>query len=154
MRRRGATARGARMSPRGEFEGPPLLVLLLPTRLEQFALRERVEELLAAPGAVAVDPPRVPLSLALARTVSRRQAKRMRLPGVPHALGVFDTLQIPLAAALIERHPEAELWSLAGAQQEADFTLDLGAAPDLRPAWERMERLGIESGRLGSERNL
>jgi hypothetical protein len=130
----------------------PLLVLLLPARLEALAVRERVEELLAAPGAVAVEPPRMPLSLAVARVVARRQAKRMELPGVPHAIGVFGTLQVPLAAALIERHPEAEFWSLAGTQPEADFTLDLGAAPDLRVAWERMERLGIESGRLGSER--
>jgi len=132
----------------------PLLLLLLPERLETFALRERVEELLAAPGAVAVEPPRVRLSLRFARIVARRQAKRMRLPGVPHAIGVFDTLQVPLAAALIERHPEAEFWSLAGDQREADFTLDLAALPDLKPAWRRMERLGIETGRLGSERDL
>ena len=39
-----------------------------------------------------------------------------------------------------------------GPQNEADFTLDLAAAPDLRAAWERIERLGIASGRLGSER--
>jgi hypothetical protein len=130
----------------------PLLVLLLPMRLETFALRARVEELLAAPGAVAVEPPRVPLSLTFAHVVARRQAKRMRLPGVPHAIGVFATLQVPLAAALIERHPEAEFWALAGVQPDADFTFELGAAPDLRPAWERMERLGIQSGRLGSER--
>jgi hypothetical protein len=132
----------------------PLLALLLPARLESFALREPVEQLLAAPGAIAVEPPRMPLSVAFARVVARRQVKRMRLPGVPHAIAVFDTLQIPLAAAMIERHPEAELWALAGPYREADFTLDLGAEPDLRPAWERMERLGIESGRLGSERGL
>ena len=132
----------------------PLLLLLLPTRLEAFAQREPVERLLAAPGAVAVEPPRVPLSVAVARVVARRQVKRMALPGVPHAIAVFDTLQLPLAAALIERHPEAELWALAGEQREADFTLDLATTPDLRPAWERMERLGIESGRLGSERDL
>ena len=137
---------------RHEVAGPPLLVLLLPERLERFGLRERVEELLAAPGTVAVDPPRVVLPLALARVVARRQVKRMRLPGVPRAIGVFDALQVPLAAALIRREPDAEFWALAGAQPEADFTFDLGTAPDLRPAWERMERLGIESGRLGSER--
>jgi hypothetical protein len=132
----------------------PLLLLLLPARLEAFAHREPVERLLAAPGVVAVEPPRVPLSVALARVVARRQVKRMKLPGAPHAIGVFDAVQIPLAAALIERHPEAELWSLAGDYHEADFRLDLATVPDLRPAWERMERLGIESGRLGSERNL
>jgi hypothetical protein len=132
----------------------PLLLLLLPARLESFALRDPVERLLAAPGTVAIEPPRVPLSMAVARLVARRQVKRMRLPGVPHAIAVFDTLQVPLAAALIERHPEAELWALGAPYHEADFTLELAAAPDLRPAWERMERLGIESGRLGSERDL
>jgi hypothetical protein len=138
---------------RGGIEGDrPLLLLLLPARLEDFALREPVEQLLAAPGAVAVEPPRVPLSATLAGVVAHRQAKRMRLPGVPHAIAVFDAHQIPLAGALIMRHPEAELWSLAGHEPQADFTLDLATATDLRPAWERMERLGIESGRLGSER--
>jgi|SRR5215218_2043981 len=136
------------------FPEPPLLLLLLPARLEAFAHRAPVERLLAAPGAVAVEPPRVPLSVALARVVARRQVKRMRLPGVPRAIGVFDALQVPLAAALIQRHPNAEFWALAGEHAEADFTLDLASAPDLRPAWERMERLGIESGRLGSERSL
>jgi hypothetical protein len=132
----------------------PLLALLLPARLEAFALREPVERLLAAPGAVAVEPPRVPLSVAFARIVARRQVKRMRLPGVPHAIAVFAPQQIPLAAAMIERNPEAELWALGDPYGEADFTLDLAAATDLRAAWERMERLGIESGRLGSERGL
>jgi hypothetical protein len=132
----------------------PLLLLLLPARLEAMEPRELLQRLLAAPGAVAVEPPRVPLSLAFARVVARRQVKRMKLPGVPQAIAVFDTLQVPLAAALIERNPEAELWSLAGPQREADFTFELAAATDLRPAWERMERLGIETGRLGSERNL
>jgi hypothetical protein len=117
-------------------------------------VRGRIEELLAAPGAIAVEPPRMPLSLALARVVARRQVKRMELPGVPRAIGVLATLQVPLAAALIEHHPDAEFWALAGDQPEADFAFDLAAAPDLRPAWERMERLGIESGRLGSERGL
>jgi hypothetical protein len=132
--------------------GEPLLVILLPTTLEDFAQREPVERLLAAPGAIAVDPPRVPLSLTLAQVVARRQVKRLKLPGYPRALAVFDERQVPLAAALIERHPEAELWSFAASRADADFTLDLASATDLRPAWERMERLGVESGRLGSER--
>ncbi len=130
----------------------PVLLLLLPTRLEELPQRTPVEQLLAAPGVIAVEPPRVPLSATLAGVVAHRQAKRMRLPGVPHAIAVFDGHQVPLAAALIARHPEAELWSLAGPQPEADFTLDVAAATDLRPAWERIERLGIASGRLGSER--
>jgi hypothetical protein len=137
--------------PRVEHQRP-LLLLLLPARLEEMPQRAVIEQLLAAPGAVAVEPPRIPLSATFAGIVAPRQAKRMRLPGVPHAIAVFDEHQIPLAGALIVRHPEAELWSLAGPEPQADFTLDVGAADDLRPAWERMERLGIESGRLGSER--
>ena len=132
--------------------GPPLLLLLLPETLERFALRDRVEPLLDAPGVVAADPPRMPLSVGLARVVARRQLKRMKLPGHARAVGVFAPPQLPLAAGLIERHPDAELWSLAAHRPDADFTLDLAAAEDLRPAWERMERLGIETGRLGSER--
>jgi hypothetical protein len=137
---------------RGIEIGVPLLVLLLPRQLEELPQRAQIEQLLAAPGVIAVEPPRVPLSATLAGVVAHRQAKRMRLPGVPHAIAVFDAHQIPLAGALIMRHPEAELWSLAGPEPQADFTFDLAAATDLRPAWERMERLGIASGRLGSER--
>jgi hypothetical protein len=135
-------------------QGPKLLLLLLPARLEALEQRERVERLLAAPGALAIEPPRMRVGLAIARAVARRQVKRMKLPGRPEAVAVFETLQLPLAAALIERHPDAELWSLSGAHPEADFTLEIAAADDLRAAWERMERLGIETGRLGSERGL
>jgi hypothetical protein len=131
---------------------PPLLVLLLSARLEDMPQRERIDVLRAAPGVVAVDPPRVRLSATFATAVAPRQAKRMKLPGLPRAIAIFDPLQIPLAGALISRHPDAELWSLAGPEPQADFVFDLAAEPDLRPAWERLERLGIASGRLGSER--
>jgi hypothetical protein len=131
---------------------PPLLVLLLSEQLEAMPQRERIDTLRAAPGVVAVEPPRVRLSVSFAAAVAPRQAKRMRLPGVPRAIAVFDERQIPLAGALITRNPDAELWSLAGPEPQADFVFDLAAADDLRPAWERMEGLGIESGRLGSER--
>ena len=61
----------------------PLCVLLLPERLEAFELRERAEDLLTAPEAVAVDPPR--LSYAAARRLGEAagdglagvQARRM-----------------------------------------------------------------------------
>jgi hypothetical protein len=142
-------------------EGPPLLVLLLPTRLEDFHLRERAEELLAAPGALAVEPPRVSYGLlgnlppALAYHVARRQAKRMKLPGTPRAIALFDVHQVPLAVALWQRHAGAEVWQLGDDPAEgldSALVLDLGAAGDLRAVWERVEGLGIESGRLGSER--
>jgi hypothetical protein len=132
--------------------GPPLLLLLLPETLERFALRDRVEPLLDAPGVVAADPPRMPLSVGLARVVARRQLKRMKLPGHARAVGVFAPPQLPLAAALVEREPDTDVWGLTAAITGADFLLDLSATADLRPAWQRMERLGIETGRLGSER--
>jgi hypothetical protein len=144
-------------------DGPPLLVLLLPSRLEDFGLRELAEKLLAAPGALAVEPPRVSyrrlgnLPPAIAYHVAHRQAKRMKLPGEPRALAVFDVHQVPLAVAMASRHAGAEIWQLGEDPAEgldSALVLDLGATRDLRPVWERAESLGIESGRLGSERRL
>ena len=143
--------------------GPPLLLVLLPTLLDAFPARGRAEELFAAPGVLAIEPARVSyralagLPAPVADAVARRQAKRMRLPGVPRAVAVFDRLQLPLALAVVEQHAGAELWHL-GPPGELDtvaaFAFDLAAAADLRPAWEAMEELGVESGRLGSERRL
>jgi hypothetical protein len=149
-----------RRAPAG---GPPLLVLLLPSELERFELRERAEQLLAAPGAVAVEPARVSYgALALlppgvAYFIAHRQARRMRLPGTPSAVAVFDPLQVPLAVALTQRHKGAEVWQLGPDPSEgvdSALVLDLGTAPDLLGLWRRIEALGIESGRLGSERGL
>ena len=144
-------------------DGPPLLVLLLPCALEEFELREPAQRLLAAPGAIAVEPARVSyralgaLGPGLAYSIARRQAKRMRLPGKPRAVAVFGDLQVPLAVALAQRRAGAELWQLGPEPSDgvdSTLTLDVGATSDLRPAWERMEAIGIESGRLGSERRL
>ena len=143
--------------------GPPLLLLLLPSALERFDRRERAELLLAAPGVVAVAPARVSygalsrLPATLALGIGRRQAKRMRLPGAPAAIGLFDVGQAPLAIALAQRHPGAELWELGPGQTpglDSAFALDIGTATDLSGVWLRIEALGIESGRLGSERGL
>ena len=151
------------MIRRPDPAGPPLLVLLLPARLEQFELRERAEQLLAAPGAVAVEPARVSYrALAMLPPgavyfLAHRQAKRMRLPGAPRAIALFDALQVPLAVALAQRHSGAEIWQLGPDPADgldSALVLDLGAAPDLLGLWPRVEALGIESGRLGSERAL
>ncbi len=91
-------------------------MLLLPAPLEAFELRERAEDLLTAPGVAAVDPPRLSyggaarLGEAFADGLAVVQARRMRLPGYPRALVVFDPLQYPLARALAGIHPDAELW--------------------------------------------
>jgi hypothetical protein len=153
------------VSPRREPPPVPLLVLLLPALLERMPDRSAVETLLAAPGALAVEPPRVSYR-ALARlpgggfSVARRQAHRMRLPGVPAVVAMMDPLQFPLAAALLAHHPGAELWYAppadpgdaalhAVASERAAARLEL---PLSAPLWARMESLGVESGRLGSER--
>ena len=90
----------------------------------------------------------------------------MALPGRLRALVVFGAAQYPLARALLAEHPEAELWyggEGSGDLHEAaaaratlrfgeDGTPGASARERNRPLWERMEALGIESGRLGSER--
>lgn len=149
----------------------PLCVLLLPVPLEAFELRERAEDLLTAPGVVAVDPPRLSyaatrrLGEAVADGLAGVQARRMRLPGFPRVLVAFDALQYPLARALTALYPDAELWygpapeasgplhDLAGERAARRFERgDEPAHTQNLPLWERIEALGIESGRLGSDR--
>jgi hypothetical protein len=171
-----------RRAERAGADGRPIAVLLLPAPLEVFPLRDRAEDLLTAPGVVAVDPARA--SGALGRLpesvlagLAAGQARRMRLPGVPRVVVLFDPLQYPLARSLVAENPDAELWyaEWAGgadlpprrrrrleeldsmAALRADLRFD--ATPEDAPArernlplWERLERLGVESGRLGSER--
>src|SRR5215210_3414689 len=93
----------------------PLCVLLLPRALEGFALRDQAEDLLRAPGAVAVEPARISYE-ALARVpsvVAERlaagQARRMGLPGEARAVVMFHPLQYLLARAILAGSPGAEL---------------------------------------------
>jgi hypothetical protein len=176
-RRRGGVLGWGRIADDADLLGRdrPLCVLLLPAPLERFELRERAEDLLTAPGVAAVDPPRLSYAVAarlgesFADGLAVVQARRMRLPGHPRALVVFDALQYPLARALIGLHPDAELWyGPAGepaparerslhelAARRAGLRFERGGGPahaENLPLWERMETLGIESGRLGSER--
>ena len=96
----------------------PLALLLLPRPLEDFALREQVEELLRAPGVVAADPPAVPygallrLPEPLAAVLAAGTARRLlrRLPGEVRAVAIFEAAQWPLASALLAAQAEAELW--------------------------------------------
>jgi hypothetical protein len=176
-RRRGGVFSFGRIAEEAELFGQdrPLCVLLLPAPLEAFPLRERVEDLLTAPGVAAVDPPRLSYGAAarlgesFADGLTVVQARRLRLPGYPRALVVFDPLQYPLARALAGIHPDAELWygplhepedprerTLDDlARERAVLRLEHPEAPAHTanlPLWKRMEALGIESGRLGSER--
>ena len=178
-RRRGGVLGWGQVAREAELFGlqeRPLCLLLLPAPLEEFELRERAEDLLTAPGVAAVDPPRLSWSAAarfgeaFADGVAAVQARRLRLPGIPRALVVFDPREYPLARALADVHPDAELWygpagepqserarmlhELAGARASLRFERpDAPAHAANLPLWERMEALGIESGRLGSERS-
>ena len=102
----------------------PLCVLLLPDRLEEMPLRDQVEDLLAAPGVVAVEPARIAygaylrLPPSVADGLAVTQARRLRLPGRPRAVAIFHPLQYPLARALISQHPDCELWYGRSARDE------------------------------------
>jgi len=121
----GRRARRAPYSPGGVAERatratgdepPPICVLLLPRELESFILREQAQDLLSAPGVVAVEPARIPygaylrLPASVADGVAATQARRLRLPGIPRAIVIFHPLQYPLARSLLAQHPDAELW--------------------------------------------
>ena len=97
---------------------PPIAVLLLPRALEQFILREQAEDLLQAPGVVAVEPGRLPYGVfgrvpeRTARRLAARQARRLLrgLPGRPAAVVLFHPLQWPLARELSGRVEGCEVW--------------------------------------------
>lgn len=137
----------------------PLLILLLPERLERFPLERPVRELLRSPGVVAVDPSRLPLGR-MAPTIAARaamgQARRMKLPGTPRAVAILHPMQMYLAGALLSRHPGAELWYGRPQEEAALVELDDAAqeravllkapAELLEIAPLRMAELGILSG--------
>jgi hypothetical protein len=162
-RRRGGVFGLGRLAEQAMLVEPrPLCVLLLPGPLEE--LTGGVHRLASAPGVVAVDPPRLSyraaerLPDAVADGLAAVQARRLGLPGIPLAVAVFDPLQYRLARALLSIHPDAELWyggESAGTLHELAAeraALRFDPSGEIRPLWERMERLGVESGRLGSER--
>ena len=140
----------------------PLLVLLLPERLERFHLEQPVRDLLQADGVVAVDPSRVPLARMVPPVAARAamgQARRMRLPGTPRAVAVFHPFQFFLAGALLARHPRSELWYGRPEGEDLDAALDaelaeraaltMTAEQLLAIAPLRMAELGIATGSSG-----
>ncbi|HEY5318753.1 MAG TPA: hypothetical protein VIJ20_12265 [Solirubrobacteraceae bacterium] len=105
----------------------PLAVLLLPARLEEFALEEHARDLLRAPRVIALEPPRVSWSRlarlpeSFAAHTALRQARRLKLPGSARVVVVYDPLQTMMGLALLARHKGAELWYLrSGARTETE----------------------------------
>jgi hypothetical protein len=97
----------------------PLCVLLLPAPLERFILRDQAEDLLRAPGVVAVEPGRVPsgaygrLPRLAADRLAALEARRVlrALPaGAPRVVVIFHALQEPVARAILAAVPGGELW--------------------------------------------
>jgi hypothetical protein len=99
----------------------PICVLLLPTPLERFILRDQAEDLLRARGVVAVDPPRMPygvfarVPLGIGDGLAARQAGRLvrtlrRRTGEPRVVIIFHALQYQLGRAMTAEVPGCELW--------------------------------------------
>jgi hypothetical protein len=99
----------------------PVCLLLLTAPLERFILRDQAEDLLRAPGVVAIGPGRVPagaygrLPALGADRVAAARARRIvaalrRRGGVPRVVVIFHALQEPLARAIRRAAPGCELW--------------------------------------------
>src|SRR3954468_5837734 len=131
----------------------PLCLLLLPRPLEQFILRDQAQDLLRAPGVVAVEPPRLRygalgrMPRGVAGGVASVQAGRLlkALPGRPGVVVIFHPLQLPLAEAVIERSGgHAELWS--GRWDRYEHAYD--AAPKMRARLAELHERAAKSSAL------
>jgi hypothetical protein len=156
----------------GQEEKEPLGLLVLPAALEEFALGEHARRLLAIPRVLALEPPRLRPPRLLRHSAPFRQAKRLKLPGEPRAVILYDPGQYPLARAICARFTGAELWYLrpdpeqraAGRDPAADLdeydalaaeragtghVLRWNDPPERRdePLWESLRALGVISSR-------
>ena len=93
-----------------------LALFLLPRALDRFILADFVRPLLDSPDVAAVEPGRMPagalmrLPGPLAAAEATRQASRLKLDGELAVVIAMHPVLQPLAAALLDRHPAAELW--------------------------------------------
>jgi len=91
-------------------------LFLLPRPLDSFILEDFVRPLLAAPDVAILEPGRVPagalmrLPGPLAAAEAARQAGRVKVDGDLAVVILMHPVQWPLAAALLDRNPEAKLW--------------------------------------------
>lgn len=98
-------------------------VLLLPVALEQFELAAHARSLLEIPRVLALEPGRVRTPRVLRDAAALRQARRLRLPGRPRLLVLYDPAQYPLARALRGRYEDLELWYVPPAAPLSDGDL-------------------------------
>ena len=88
----------------------PLGLLLLPARLEEFELAGHARDLLSIPRVIALEPGRMRTPRFLRDSAPLRTARRLRFPGEPRLIVVYDPRQYPLARALLGRYKRTELW--------------------------------------------
>jgi hypothetical protein len=100
----------------------PLAVLLLPRRLEEFDLADHARDLLDVARVVALEPPRFRRRTLLGDDIrAMRQARRLRFPGRPRVIVLYDPHQYHLARSLSAKH-EAEVWYVKGTAIEPPQT--------------------------------
>ena len=87
-------------------------VLLLPSKLEDFALADHGRRLLEIPRVVALEPSKFRVPAFLREAAPLRQARRMRLPGDPRVFVLYHPAQYRLARAFRSRYEQSELWYL------------------------------------------
>ena len=101
-------------------------MLLLPSRLEDFRQAAHSRSLLAIPRVVAVEPRRRRRSRPVGDIAAVRQARRLRPPGEPLVIVLYDPSQYRLARAISARYERAEVWYL-----RADDVADGGELSEL-----------------------
>jgi len=94
----------------------PIALLLVPRTVERFILYDQGQDLLRAPGVVAVEAPKIPygalgrLPRWLGDALGSAQAARLKVPGQPVTAMMFHPFQWPFARAVLARWPECRLW--------------------------------------------
>jgi hypothetical protein len=133
----------------------PVCLLLLPRPLEQFILRDQADDLLRAPGVLAVDPPRLRygalgrLPATMAGWIGATQGRRLvrsvhRHGGRVAAVTIFHPLQYPVALGVLGHEPDAELWY--GRWDRYEHAYDAG--PALRARITQLHELAAERSAL------
>lgn len=129
----------------------PLAVLLLPTRLEEFRLQEHARELLNIPRVVALEASRHRTPRLLRDAAPLRQARRLRLPGEPRLLVLYQPEQYRLARALLARYEGSELWYVRSSDLQTSEDLEeLDRLAAERATEERIIAPEIASAQFGS----